>query len=134
MVSVTIPFATETTLTESDSWFTTQASSLVRGLTETGSMPTGISAINLGLDAVVTSKTDSRASAVLTANSRVPSGDKRMGLVCAPSKLTYALSGTWAGDLTAPTAAHRITIAISLLRIMPEPFCCHADRTDQLTV
>src|SRR5437899_7563106 len=73
----------------SETSLTTQTSSLLRGLTETGSTPTGISAINRGLEAWVTSKTDSRASGVLTAKSRVPSGDRRTGLVCLPSKFTY---------------------------------------------
>ncbi len=76
-------------LTLSDTSFTTQASSLSRALTETGSRPTGISAINRGFEGWVTSKTDNRASGVLTAKSRVPSGDSRTGLVCLLSKLTY---------------------------------------------
>jgi hypothetical protein len=77
---------------------TAHTSSLLRELTETGSRPTGISAIRRGLDGFVTSKTETRASAVLTAKSRVPSGESRIGLVCAPSKFAYALKGTCAEE------------------------------------
>ena len=72
----------------SETSLTTQASSLFRGFTETGSMPTGISARRRGLDGWETSKTETRASGVFTAKSRVPSGESRIGLVCFPSKLT----------------------------------------------
>src|SRR5882672_6203242 len=82
---------TETTLMLSETSLTTQTSSLLRGLTETGSRPTGISASNRGLEGWVTSNTDNRPSGVLTANNREPSGESRTGLVCLPSKFTYAL-------------------------------------------
>jgi hypothetical protein len=88
IVSVTIPLETETILTLSDVWLTTQASSAVRGFTDTGSMPTGISAINRGRLGLDKSNTETRASGVSTANSREPSGDNRIGWVWAPSKFT----------------------------------------------
>src|SRR6476469_5650093 len=72
----------------SDTSFTTHTSSLFSGLTDTGSIPTGISAISTGLPGFDTSKTDKRESGVLTAKRRVPSGERRIGLVCLPSKLT----------------------------------------------
>src|ERR1700691_3435679 len=112
MVSVTIPLETETTLTLSDTWLTTQASSLLVGFTftETGSIPTGISTVNLGAAGLVRSKTETRASGVLTANRRAPSGDMRIGLVCAPSKMTKADGGTCASTSAAsdnkPTGAN----------------------------
>src|SRR6266496_2566772 len=80
---------TDTTLTLSETSLTTQISSLSRGVTETGSTPTGISAMRKGLNGCVTSNTESRVSGVLTAKSRVPSGERLMGRVCLPSKLTY---------------------------------------------
>src|SRR5580658_1236050 len=82
-------------------------------LTETGSMPTGISAINAGLDGVpvqvdevLTQKTDKVPLGVFTANRRVPSAEIRMGLVCAPSKLTKALGGACAAMGPAASAAN----------------------------
>lgn len=87
-VSVTMPRETETTLTLSETSFTTHTSSLFSGFTETGSMPTGISATRIGFEGFDVSNTESRASGVLTANSRVPSGESRAGAVCLPSKLT----------------------------------------------
>src|SRR5215210_2592698 len=81
----------ETTLMLSETSFTTQTSSSVNGATETGSMPTGISAVKIGLSGLETSNTDSRLSGVLTANSFVPSGESRIGLICLPSKLTKLL-------------------------------------------
>ena len=65
-------------LTSSESWFTTQASALLSAVTETGSMPTGISAMRVG-EAPVRSKTESRLSAVLTTSSRLPSGVSATG-------------------------------------------------------
>src|SRR5919106_3351991 len=72
----------------SETWLATHASSRVRGLTDTGSMPTGTSLNNVRSPDVDTSKTDNRASGVFTAKRRVPSGDSRIGFVCAASKLT----------------------------------------------
>src|ERR1039458_9685063 len=72
MVSVTMPCETETMLTLSDSWLTTQASSSVRGFTETGSMPTGISTISAGLDGFEMSKTDTRVSVFDISNPSSP--------------------------------------------------------------
>src|ERR1700690_1356273 len=88
-----MPFDTETTLTLLDAWLTTQASSLVRGFTETGPTPTGISAISEGLLGWVTSNTDNESFAVLTAKSRVPSAESRIGLVWAASKFANAAVG-----------------------------------------
>src|SRR5687767_5039477 len=79
---------TETMLMLSDTSFTTHASSLLRGFTDTGSIPTGISAIRIGLLGLEMSNTDNRASGVFTAKSRVASGETRIGLTCLPSKLT----------------------------------------------
>src|SRR5579862_9884440 len=92
MVSVTMPFETETTLMLLETWLTTQASSLLEGftLTDTGSIPTGISPISAGAAGLVRAKTDKVALGVLRANRREPSADMRMGLVWAPSKLTNA--------------------------------------------
>src|SRR5947208_10778328 len=87
IVSVTIPLTIETTLTLSDNSLTTHASSFVRALTETGSIPTGISFASTGGDWVML-KTERRASALLTAKSRWPSGERRNGEVCRASKLT----------------------------------------------
>src|ERR1700733_3568258 len=81
MVSVTTPSETDTTLTLPETSFTTQASLLVRGFTETGSTPTGISAINAGVAGCVTLKTDNVPFGVLTAKRRVPSADRRIGFV-----------------------------------------------------
>src|SRR5580692_8256161 len=113
MVSVTMPFETETTLTVSDSWFTTQASSLPATpglmLTDTGSIPTGISTSNFGLAGLpgaVRLNTDRVALGVFTANRRVPSAEIRTGLVCAPSKLTYAAGGTCAASGAAASRAN----------------------------
>src|SRR5688572_16370248 len=88
MVSVTTCCDTETTLTLSETSFTTHASSLLKGFTETGSMPTGISAMRIGFCGFETSKTESRLSGVFTAKRREPSGERRTGEVCLPSKFT----------------------------------------------
>ena len=53
-----MPVVSETTLTLSDVWLTTQTSVAVRGRTETGSMPTGISSSRTGAEGTVTSNTD----------------------------------------------------------------------------
>src|SRR6266478_2520531 len=103
MVSVTMCRETETTLMLSETSLTTHASSLLSGLTETGSMPTGISAMRIGFPGLETSKTDSRESGVLTAKSRIPSGERRIGLVCLPSKLMKLV--LWARTFWAKTPA-----------------------------
>src|SRR5918996_5637851 len=105
-----MPAATETTLMLSETWFTTHASSRVRGLTDTGSMPTGTSRNNVRSPDVDTSKTDNRASGVFMAKRRVPSGDSRIGFVCAASKLTKLARVTpvWVrvlADMTSRAAA-----------------------------
>src|SRR2546425_4021652 len=87
-VSRTARRETEITLMLSETSFTTHASSLLSGWTETGSRPTGISAIRIGFWTRETSKTETRLSGVLTANRREPSGERRTGLVCLASKLT----------------------------------------------
>src|SRR5439155_7850933 len=103
-----------TTLTESDTWLTTHTSSPLRGLHDTGSTPTGISASSRGDDGLVaTSNTDSRASGVFTANSRVPSGDSRIGFVCDPSKLVYGGGG---GGVCARTTGTTRTSAATIER------------------
>src|ERR1022692_439591 len=82
MVPVTKPVAhepptpAETTLMVLETWLTTQASLSVRGLTETGPSPTGISASNWGLPGWVTSNTDSDEFAVFTANRSFPSAER----------------------------------------------------------
>ena len=81
MVPVTIPGLTETTLMLLETWFTTQATLSDRGLTETGPSPTGISTINVGLLGLDTLNTDNELFAVFTANNRVPSAERRIGLV-----------------------------------------------------
>src|ERR1039458_9905607 len=70
------PATAETTLMLLETWLTTQASSPVRGFTETGPSPTGIWASNLGLVGVVTSNTESDALGVFTANRSVPSAER----------------------------------------------------------
>src|SRR5437899_4952346 len=107
MVSVTIVRETETTLMLAETSLTTQASSLLSGLTETGSTPTGISAIRIGFPGLETSKTESRESGVLTAKSRMPSGERRIGLVCLPSKLTKLV--LWARAAFAKQQANKKT-------------------------
>ena len=62
-----------TTLTSSERLFTTHASLLLRAATETGSIPTGISAIRTRLGPVA-SNTESRLSGVFTTSKRFPSG------------------------------------------------------------
>src|SRR5436853_4638016 len=99
MVSVTIWRETDTTLMLSETSLTTHASSLLSGFTETGSTPTGISAMRIGFPGLETSNTESRESGVLTAKRRIPSGERRIGLVCLPSKLTKLViwpSAVWA--------------------------------------
>src|SRR5688500_6650968 len=95
---------TDTILMLSDTSFTTHASSAFRGLTETGSIPTGISAIRTGLFGFEISKTARRASGALTANNGVPSGETRTGLTCFPSKLTRVCAGQSKGDAHNSTA------------------------------
>src|SRR5262249_38752282 len=112
MVSVTIPLETETMLMLLDTWLTTHTSSLFLGFSETGSRPTGISAINTGFAGWVTSNTDNVAFGVLTANKRVPSGERRMGLVCAPSKFAKAPDGTCPKAAGASDADTKMAIAI----------------------
>jgi hypothetical protein len=102
-VSVTIPRERETMLIVSETWLTTQASSVERGWTETGPIPTGISVSKTGAD-WVTSNTESRASGVLTAKRRVPSADNRIGFVWAASKFTNDAGFTWAVALMILTA------------------------------
>ena len=85
-----MPRETDTMLMLSDSWLTTHTSSLLRGLTETGSSPTGISAMSVGAHGCERSKTDKRASGVFTANNREPSADTRIGLVSDDSKFANA--------------------------------------------
>src|SRR5688572_25911260 len=88
----------------SETSFTTHASSLLLGFTDTGSIPTGISAIRIGLFGFEISKTERRASGVFTANNRVPSGETRTGLTCFPSKLTRFCAGQSKGDAHKSTA------------------------------
>ena len=89
-----------TTLTLSERWFTTQTSPLSRAATATGSRPTGTRAANARPPAV-TLKISSEPLGVLTANSRVPSGDSAIGR-------TWPLSNSRNdGDVTAAGAAAR---------------------------
>ena len=87
-----MPRETETTLTLSETSLTTHASSLETGFTDTGSRPTGISAMRMGFDGLEVSNTESLASGVFTANNRVPSGESRTGVVCFPSKFRKVAS------------------------------------------
>ena len=86
IVSTTIPSEMDTMLMLSDSSFTTHTSSLVRALTETGSMPTGISLARTG-GIWVMLKIDSRASALFTTNSNVPSGERHNP--CTPPSILF---------------------------------------------
>src|SRR4030095_14857332 len=83
-------------------------SSLSRAFTDTGSSPTGISAIRIGLSGLDTSKTERRLSGVLTANKRVPSGERRMGLVCLPSKLTKLCADAAAMETSRARTTYRV--------------------------
>ena len=69
---------TETTLTLSERWFTTQTSLLFRAATATGSMPTGTRPWKT-TPAGVMLNISSVPLGVFTANSMVPSGDIAMG-------------------------------------------------------
>jgi hypothetical protein len=68
-----------TMLTLSESWFVTHTSSRVRGCTDTGSRPTGISATRNGDAGTDRSNTLSRPPIVSATNNRVPSAESRMG-------------------------------------------------------
>src|ERR1700683_2739977 len=124
IVFVTIPCDTETILTLLEAWLTTQATLSLSGFTETGPSPTGIWASKLGVAGVVTSNTDKDELAVFTANRRVPSGESRMGLVCASSKFAKTGGGACA---VVVTRANRITkaarkatrIEVSLVILFP---------------
>src|SRR6185369_272778 len=114
-----MPRETDTTLMLSESSFTTHASSLFRGFTDTGSRPTGISAMRMGFEGLEVSNTESRASGVFTANSRVPSGESRTGAVCLPSKLTKVASvgaahSVWANEQAVPKSNERTRVFIGI--------------------
>jgi hypothetical protein len=114
MVAVTMPFDTEITLMLLETWLTTQATSSDNGLTETGPSPTGISTSNVGWAGVVTLNTDNELFAVLTANKRVPSAERRIGLVCDGSKFAYA------GDAACTLVAIGVAIAASTRNVVPK--------------
>ena len=78
--------ARSTMLTESEIWLTTHASPLPRARTLTGSRPTGTDPRRTGA-LPVTSKTSSRASAVLATRSSRPSGVTSIGCACGDSQL-----------------------------------------------
>src|ERR1017187_1041560 len=128
MVPVTRPFAhepptpAETTLMVLETWLTTQASLSVRGLTETGPSPTGISASNWGLPGWVTSNTDSDEFAVFTANRNFPSAESRIGLVCEGSKF----AGAGAADCA--VAAAGVTMTATNLPCSPQIEIFHPPR------
>jgi hypothetical protein len=87
IVPTTMRVESLTMLTVSEMWLTTHTSSLVRARTETGSSPTATSNRRLRCGPVV-SNTSSRASAVLTARSFVPSGVMSSGWTCGVSQFT----------------------------------------------
>src|SRR3954470_7977562 len=101
---------TETMLTLSETSFTTQASSLLMALTETGSTPTGISAMRIGFFGLETSNTERRLSGVFTANKREPSGERRTGDVCLASKLTNVCAASGDTAIKSMSAAKRRAI------------------------
>ena len=111
-------------LTESETSFTTHASSFEIAFTDTGSIPTGISRIKTGAGfaGFDTSKTESRPSGVFTAKRRVPSGERQMGRVCCDSKFTY--EGVCArSSKTAPqkNGTHfKIKRIVEVKRIVPD--------------
>ena len=89
-----------TTLTLSERWFTTQTSLALRAATATGSRPTGTRAENASPPSV-TLKISSVPLGVLTANTRLPSGDIAIGR-------TWPLSNSRnGGDVTAAGGAWR---------------------------
>src|SRR5205823_4853424 len=79
--------ATSTMLTLSERWFTTQTSPFERAATATGSRPTGTEPACVSPPAD-TAKISSRSSGVLTANSRLPSGESASGRTWPLSKVT----------------------------------------------
>ena len=107
-VARTWPLVRSTTLIESETWFTTQASSSVRARTETGSTPTGTAMSGTGEDPL-TSRTSRTPSAVLTASRRCPSGVRSSGETCGVSKLTKA---RWGGAGAAARSAASVEIII----------------------
>jgi hypothetical protein len=76
--------ATSTMLMLSERWFTTHTSPLSRAATATGSSPTCTEPVR-AIPPVPTVKISSRLSGVLTAKSRVPSGDCASGRTCPDS-------------------------------------------------
>ena len=107
-VARTWPLVRSTTLIESETWFTTQASSSVLARTETGSTPTGIAMIGVGVEPL-TSRTSRTPSAVLTASRRCPSGVRSRGETWGVSKLTKAC---WGGVGAAARSEASVEISI----------------------
>ena len=83
-------------LMSSESVFTTHASLSESAATETGSSPTGISAMREALVGAwpVRSNTESRLSGVFTTSRRLPAGVMHAGWTCALSKCTKS-PPTW---------------------------------------
>ena len=84
-VALTLRVLRSTTLTSSESWFTTQAVLSFCARTETGSSPTGTSPSVSSVPAPI-AKTSRRASGVFSARSLDPSGVIASGWVCNVSK------------------------------------------------
>ncbi len=77
-VRTTLPVESRTTLTLSETVFTTQASSFVRARTDAGSRPTGMLPMRTRFGPLA-SNTSRRSSAVFTARSFDPSGVRSSG-------------------------------------------------------
>ena len=109
---------TSTMLTLSERWLTTQTSLLVRAATATGSMPTSTEPRGSARRRRPR-RSPSRLSGVLTANSRVPSGDSASGRTCPLSNSVKAAPGcgSVAGRRAAPRrSSGRMRGADALLR------------------
>ena len=87
MVRVTRSVVRSTTLTESEIWFTTHASVLLRARTETGSSPTLTEPRRLKV-LPATSNTSRRLSGVFTTSSVAPFGVTSTEWVCGDSQFT----------------------------------------------
>ena len=132
--------ATSTTLTLSERWLTTHTSPSVRAATATGSRPTGTDPRWVRPPAA-TAKISSRSSGVLTANSRVPSGDNANGRTGPLSKVTKPAAGRVNARSNATTSApvidsgvRNITRGFSGRRPVTRPCgqCRDVGRTAQL--
>src|SRR5262245_22629342 len=100
---------TSTIETESERWLTTHTSELERAATARGSRPTGTEPVWVR-PASEAAKISSRLSGVLTANSRVPSGDSARGRTWPVSNVVNARAIP-GGQTRSAQAATRVPVA-----------------------